>query len=697
MKQEKIISLIPKVQKGDQSACDEFFGLIYNDVYYFALKTVNNEDTAADITQESLITIYKNINDLRDPVAFTAWSRQITYFQCTRYFRKKKEVLLDNDDEEGSLFDTLKEDSAEFIPEELMEKKHFRETVMNFINSLSAEQRSAVMMYYFEELSVGDIAKIQGVSEGTVKSRLNYARKAIKQMVEDYERATDTKLHAIPFIPFIRWIFSSEKATLSLPVSAEAAISAATASASATATTAATAATAVSAGTTAAANAVGASIVAKIAIGAVALATLIGVTVGVMNYVKDDEDDDDREPKNTYVMPMTDEDGKIVVGKLEDITKKPQTEKDEPEQPALKEEYEDVIIGNVRYVYDDGVRYSTTYVYDRYASLQGESWEAIPASYEVDPTVTELTILSEINGCPVQVRNRPEGEKFGDRYPNLKKVEVDCWYVDLGGLACAELETLAIGSNVKYVEDSSSEPLPKLKNITILPGNQRFAYGVFMYTPFYNDESNWQDHMLIVDGVLLDTNRKSGWNAIYVIPEGVTNVADGAFSSSSGPTPADDIIYIPSTLTKGLEWSDISNCINVYISPDNPVYRIENSCLINYRDKIFLKAGDYQVYHRDTYQYYEEGNSISYITLRLSSETMIPSDGSVMTIGADAFRDWNAYADSDTLTVVIPNTITKIEEGAFSHANVNFVFEEGNPLFDGKDEQELTEKLLGET
>ena len=44
------------------------------------------------------------------------------------------------------------------------------------------------MMYYFDEMSVKQIAEIQGVSEGTVKSRLNYARKAIKKSVESYEK-----------------------------------------------------------------------------------------------------------------------------------------------------------------------------------------------------------------------------------------------------------------------------------------------------------------------------------------------------------------------------------------------------------------------------------------------------------------------------------------------------------------------------
>ena len=62
-------------------------------------------------------------------------------------------------------------------------------------------------MYYFDEMSVKQIAEIQGTTEGTVKSRLNYARKAIKASVEEYEKKNGIKLHAIPFLPLLKWVF----------------------------------------------------------------------------------------------------------------------------------------------------------------------------------------------------------------------------------------------------------------------------------------------------------------------------------------------------------------------------------------------------------------------------------------------------------------------------------------------------------
>ena len=174
-----LAELVRKSQSGDSAALNQLFNSCYNDIYYFALKTVKNEEAAYDITQESCIEIIKSISSLTNPEAFTTWSKQITYRRCTRYFDKNREVLVDENEDGSDMFDALEDDDRDFIPDEALDKEDFRLTIMNMINGLSEEQRTAVMLYYFDELSVGEIAQIQGVSEGTVKSRLNYARKAI--------------------------------------------------------------------------------------------------------------------------------------------------------------------------------------------------------------------------------------------------------------------------------------------------------------------------------------------------------------------------------------------------------------------------------------------------------------------------------------------------------------------------------------
>jgi len=208
LEKQRMIELVTKAQSGDQNALNDLFNESYNDVYYFALKTVKDEDLACDITQETFMEIIKSLHTLKEPAAFFGWTRQVAFSKATRYFNKQKDVLVEEDEEGFTLFDNLTEDKTEFIPDEALEQDEFKKIILFILDTLSEEQRSAIMMYYFDELSIREIADIQGVSEGTVKSRLNYGRKAVKTSVEVYEKNHKIKLHAIPFFPFFKWLFA---------------------------------------------------------------------------------------------------------------------------------------------------------------------------------------------------------------------------------------------------------------------------------------------------------------------------------------------------------------------------------------------------------------------------------------------------------------------------------------------------------
>jgi RNA polymerase sigma factor (sigma-70 family) len=273
--------VVLRAQKGDSTAIEKLYTEFYESVFYFAKKTLRDDELACDITQETFMELIRTIDKLEAPEAFASWIRQITYHQCTRYFKKKKDVLVDEDEDGNSVFDNL-EDEDTPVPEEVCENEEFRSTILSIVDTLSEEQRSAVLLYYYDELPISKIAEMQGVSEGTVKSRLNYARKAIRSGVEQYEKKTGTKLHAIPFLPLIRIFFGAPEA---MAASQSAAIGGAvSAAASAAATTAAIAGASGSAATAAAVR-----ITAKLAaipfgakIAAAVLALSVTVTAGAV-------------------------------------------------------------------------------------------------------------------------------------------------------------------------------------------------------------------------------------------------------------------------------------------------------------------------------------------------------------------------------------------------------------------------------
>ena len=298
MERDKLISLVSKAKQGDPDALNDLFNAFYNDVYYFALKTVKDDQVACDVTQETFIEVINTLDQLEQEAAFVTWLKKITYHQCTRYFKKKKDVIVDEDEDGNTVFDTLQEEKADFIPEEALDKEDFKKTIMGMIDNLSEEQRAAVMMFYYDELSIKQIAEIQNTNENTVKSRLNYAKKGIKKSVEDYEKKNGVKLHCVGVLPLLLWLFKdyfaqSAPATATAVAEGVAAATGTTVTITATATTTATVTT--TAATTTAVG-VGAKIASlpiatKIIAGIVAASLVIGgaTTAIVVNNNNNDD------------------------------------------------------------------------------------------------------------------------------------------------------------------------------------------------------------------------------------------------------------------------------------------------------------------------------------------------------------------------------------------------------------------------
>lgn len=218
MEIDKITSLVCAVQQGDRKAADDLYTETHQGLYYYISKTVNDPELAKDLLQETFMEIYLTIGNLKEPAAFLKWSRQIAYHKCTAYNRKTRDITVDENEDGLSIFDTIEEDRTEFIPDEALDKADLKQTIQDMLAELPMEQRSAIMLRYFDEISVKDIAEIQGVSEGTVKSRLNYGRKALQKSVEDYEKKNGVKLHCVGVIPLLLWLFANEASTASATV-----------------------------------------------------------------------------------------------------------------------------------------------------------------------------------------------------------------------------------------------------------------------------------------------------------------------------------------------------------------------------------------------------------------------------------------------------------------------------------------------
>ena len=255
---------IQMAAKGDQNAISQLYEATYHQVYHTVKSMVQDEDAVLDIVQDSYVKAFRSLDQLDKPENFRAWMKRIAANKAKDYFKKKRPVLfsemVSEDDEEIDFQD----DRTEHLPEEVIDRQETTRLISEILDSLSEEQRLVIGMFYYEQMSVREIAQILGCSENTVKSRLNYGRKKVEVKVRDLEKQ-GTKLYSLAPLPFLLWLFRMDAEAAMLPgeiSQAEYIWSAVSASAADSASAGTSSAAASAAGTsTAAKSAAGASAV----------------------------------------------------------------------------------------------------------------------------------------------------------------------------------------------------------------------------------------------------------------------------------------------------------------------------------------------------------------------------------------------------------------------------------------------------
>ena len=192
---------VNRAQAGDETALAEIFNEFHNKVYYFAVNHVKSAQDAEDVVQNTFIEVFKSIGSLQDAKALQSWIFTIAHRQVVAYYRKN-EKLPQSDGQDVSEATDITDDDSEFLPGNVLENDELKSAVMEIILSLPQSQKTAILLYYYEEMGLKEIAQIEDCSEGTIKSRLNYARKYIKAKVEERRKKGDYAVAVFP-LPLI--------------------------------------------------------------------------------------------------------------------------------------------------------------------------------------------------------------------------------------------------------------------------------------------------------------------------------------------------------------------------------------------------------------------------------------------------------------------------------------------------------------
>jgi len=170
---------VQQARDGNPAAWDALFRRYQLPLYVYVFELVRNEQTSLDLVQETFISAVKHIGGLRDNEKFGSWLFGIAHQKVIQLWRKRggKEVL----------FDEIPEPPAEFenSPDNLLIRREQETEFMNLLNQLPLPQRSVLLLHFVEDFSLEEIARATETQPGTVKSRLHYAKKALRKLLEE--------------------------------------------------------------------------------------------------------------------------------------------------------------------------------------------------------------------------------------------------------------------------------------------------------------------------------------------------------------------------------------------------------------------------------------------------------------------------------------------------------------------------------
>ena len=210
---KKIKELVSSAKSGNKKSFDKLYELTHNDVWYNCLSLLKDEENAKDIMQETYITAFLKLDTLKDEEKFCGWVTTIAVNLCKKKLKGKVEYQIDDE-----VLITEAETDELMLPEEYITKTEKRKVLLQIMeDTLSFNQYRTVLMFYFDEMSISEIAQGLEISEGTVKSRLNSSRAKMKTAIEDYEKKSGDKLHGVVVVPFFTTIFKEEAKSLAVP------------------------------------------------------------------------------------------------------------------------------------------------------------------------------------------------------------------------------------------------------------------------------------------------------------------------------------------------------------------------------------------------------------------------------------------------------------------------------------------------
>ena len=169
-----------RCQTGDPNAFADLIAVMERPLLYYAMSLTGNQDAALDVLQDVWLKVVRGIRKLKDPGSLKPWLYAITHGvavdRVRRDYRRDKA-------EQAQLDEAFDIDEPSFAEEDAT-------AIRDALNRLGVKHREVLVLHFLQDLSIQEIANVVGCSEGTVKSRIHYAKRKLKQILEGVKYGT---------------------------------------------------------------------------------------------------------------------------------------------------------------------------------------------------------------------------------------------------------------------------------------------------------------------------------------------------------------------------------------------------------------------------------------------------------------------------------------------------------------------------
>lgn len=169
---------VTQARAGDPAAWEVLFRRYQMPLYAYVVQLVRDQQASLDVVQETFVSAVRHIQSLRDDERFGGWLFGIAHQKCVQLWRRR--------DREAMGAEKLIRDSPEQVeedPGDLLVRQEQEAEFMKRLDELPAPHRSVLLLHFLEDFSLEEIARITGSQLGTVKSRMHYAKLALRKLL----------------------------------------------------------------------------------------------------------------------------------------------------------------------------------------------------------------------------------------------------------------------------------------------------------------------------------------------------------------------------------------------------------------------------------------------------------------------------------------------------------------------------------